>query len=166
MLREGPAVFLIPKDLTQSTIVMAGPGGVSQGTGRDYFASRIGNSILGTGGFSSRLLSRVRTDMGYAYSASSFWTTPSRSQGIVGATTQTKSESTVAVVELMLEIISEMGEEPPDKGGGRQGHLSDREQLRFQLPGPLSDRLPADVLPLTGPSGGLARTVSSEGSSG
>ena len=113
-LREGRSVFLIPKEVTQSTIVVAGPGGVSQGTGEDYFASRIGNAILGSGGFSSRLLSRVRTDMGYAYSASSFWTTPSRFQGIVGATTQTKSESTVAVTQLMLEIIGEMGEAPPD----------------------------------------------------
>ncbi len=113
-LREGRSVFLIPKDVTQSTIVIAGPGGVSQGAGQDYFASRIGNSILGSGGFSSRLLSRVRTDMGYAYSASSFWTTPSRYEGIVGATTQTKSESTVAVTQLMLEIIGEMSEAPPD----------------------------------------------------
>jgi zinc protease len=112
-LRKGPKVYLIPKDLTQSTIVMAGPGGVSQGSNRDYFASRIGNTILGTGGFSSRLMSKVRTDLGYTYSASSFWTTPSRYEGIVGATTSTKSESTVEVVRLMKEIIQEMGEAPP-----------------------------------------------------
>ncbi len=112
-LLEGPKVFLIPKDLTQSTIVMAGPGGVRQGTSQEYFASRIGNTILGTGGFSSRLVSRVRTDMGYAYSASSFWTTPSRSEGIVGATTQTKSESTIEVIRLMQEIMDEMALNPP-----------------------------------------------------
>ena len=112
-LREGRSVFLIPKELTQSTIVVAGPGGVSQGSDPDYFASRVGNSILGAGGFNSRLLSRVRTDMGYAYSASSFWTTPTGFQGIVGATTQTKSESTIEVTQLMLGIIDEMGEGPP-----------------------------------------------------
>ncbi len=112
-LREGPEIFLIPKQLTQSTIVMAGPGGVTQGSSSDYFASRIGNTILGTGGFSSRLMARIRTDMGYTYSASSFWTTPSRYEGIVGATTTTKSESTIEVVELMREIIGGMGESPP-----------------------------------------------------
>ena len=32
-LREGRKVFLIPKELTQSTVVMAGPGGVSQERG-------------------------------------------------------------------------------------------------------------------------------------
>jgi zinc protease len=112
-LREERRVFLIPKDLTQSHIVVAGPGGVTQSADPDYFASRIGNSILGAGGFSSRLLSRVRTDEGFAYGVSSFWTTPSRSSGIVGATTQTKSESTIEVTRLLLEIIAEMGEDPP-----------------------------------------------------
>jgi len=114
-LREGRSVFIIPKELTQSTIVVAGPGGVSQGSDPDFFASRVGNSILGAGGFNSRLLSQLRTDMGYAYSASSFWTTPVGFQGIVGATTQTKSESTVAVTQLMLDIIDEMGEDPPER---------------------------------------------------
>ncbi|MFH1763172.1 MAG: pitrilysin family protein [Gemmatimonadota bacterium] len=112
-LRKGRRVFLIPKDLTQSTVVMAAPGGISQSTDPDYFASRIGNSILGANGFSSRLLSRVRTEMGYAYSASSLWTTPSRYEGIVGAMTQTKSGSTVAATQLILDIFAEMRNTPP-----------------------------------------------------
>jgi len=114
-MRRGRSVFLIPKNLTQSTIVMAEPGGVSQGTDPDYFASRIGNSILGAGGFSSRLLSQLRTETGYAYSASSLWTTPSRHEGIVGAITQTKSESTIAATQLILDIMREMRETPPEQ---------------------------------------------------
>jgi zinc protease len=94
---------------------MAEPGGVSQGTDPDYFASRIGNSILGASGFSSRLLSQLRTEKGYAYSASSLWTTPSRYEGIVGAITQTKSESTIAATQLILEIMREMRETPPEQ---------------------------------------------------
>jgi zinc protease len=112
MRREG-GVFLIPRELTQSTVVMAQPGGVTQGTDEDYFASRIGNSILGGSGFSSRLVSRVRTERGWAYSASSLWTTPARYEGIVGAVTQTKSESTVAVVRLILDTMEEMRTSPP-----------------------------------------------------
>jgi len=114
-LRRGRTVFLIPKELTQSTIVMATPGGVRQSPTEAYFASRIGNSILGSGGFSSRLMSRVRTEEGLAYGASSFWTTPALSEGIVGATTQTKSESTVAATRLLLEILGEMGDTPPSQ---------------------------------------------------
>jgi zinc protease len=114
-LREGREVFLIPKDLSQSHIIVAGPGGVAQSPDPDYFASRIGNSILGAGGFSSRLLSRVRTEEGYAYSASSFWTTPARFEGIVGATTQTKSESTVEVTRLLLDTMEDLAAEAPEE---------------------------------------------------
>jgi zinc protease len=114
-LRRGRQVFLIPKDLTQSTIVMAKPGGVTQSADKDYFASRIGNAILGNAGFSSRLMSRVRTEMGLAYGVSSFWTTPALSEGIVGATTQTKSESTIAATRLIQDIIRSMGQAPPDR---------------------------------------------------
>lgn len=112
MRREG-RVFLIPKKLTQSTVVMAHPGGVTQGANEAYFASKIGNSILGGSGFTSRLVARVRTEKGWAYSASSLWTTPSGYEGIVGAVTQTKSESTVATVRLILETMEEMRASPP-----------------------------------------------------
>jgi predicted Zn-dependent peptidase len=114
MRREG-GVFLIPKDLSQSTVVMAEPGGIAQGASEDYFASRIGNLILGASGFSSRLVSRVRTEKGWAYSASSLWTTPAEFEGIVGAVTQTKSESTIAAVRLILQIMEEMRDAPPKK---------------------------------------------------
>ncbi len=112
-IREGPAVFLIPRELTQSTIVMAEPGGIAQGNNPDYFASRIGNSILGAGGLSSRLGTRVRTEKGYAYSVSSLWTTPFGYEGIVGAVTQTRSESTIATARLILQTIEEMRTSAP-----------------------------------------------------
>ncbi len=113
-MRREAGVFLIPKALTQSTVVMAHPGGIQQGAGEEYFASRIGNAILGAGGFSSRLLSRVRTEKGWAYSASSLWTAPSRYEGIVGAVTQTKSESTVAAIQLILATMEELRTSPPE----------------------------------------------------
>jgi len=112
-MRRRGGVFLIPRELTQSTVVMAQPGGVTQSTDEEYFASRIGNSILGGSGFSSRLVSRVRTERGWAYGASSLWTTPARYEGIVGAVTQTKSESTVAAIRVILDTMEEMRTAPP-----------------------------------------------------
>jgi zinc protease len=112
-IRRGGGVFLIPKKLTQSTVVMAHPGGIRQEATPDYFASRIGNAILGASGFTSRIMSRVRTEEGYAYSASSLWTTPIRYQGIVGALTQTRAGKTVAATRLILEIMEGMRESPP-----------------------------------------------------
>jgi zinc protease len=114
-MRKEPGVFLIPRDLPQSTVVMAHPGGVSRSSGEDYYSSRIGNSILGASGFTSRLVSRLRTEKGWAYSASSLWTTPARNEGIVGAVTQTKSESTVAAIRLILSTMQEMVDEPPTR---------------------------------------------------
>jgi zinc protease len=115
VVRTGPGVFLIPKDVAQSTVVMAHSGGVSQNSGEEYYSSRIGNSILGGSGFTSRLVNRIRTERGWAYSASSLWTAPARYPGIVGAVTQTKSESTVAAAQLILSTMQEMKDAAPTK---------------------------------------------------
>lgn len=112
-IRREPGVFLIPKAIDQSTIVMAHTTGLRQGATPDFFASRIGNSILGASGFSSRLLGRVRTEEGLAYSASSLWTTPERYDGLIGATTRTGSTTTVSAIQVILEIMREIRSAPP-----------------------------------------------------
>lgn len=112
-IRREPGVFHIQKELEQSTVVMGQPGGIRQRNDPDYFASRVANSILGASGFTSRILSRVRTEKGYAYSASSFWTAPMRHEGVVGALTQTKTGTAVAAIRLIRRIMQEMREEPP-----------------------------------------------------
>jgi predicted Zn-dependent peptidase len=113
VIRSEPGVFLIPRAIEQSTIVLAHATDLRQADSRDYYASRIGNAILGASGFGSRLLSRVRTEEGLAYSASSLWTTPIRHGGVVGATTRTKGESTVATILLVTDVLREMTREPP-----------------------------------------------------
>jgi len=112
-VREGGGVFLIPRTLEQSTIVIAHRSAIRQDDSPEFFASRIGNAILGGGGFSSRLLTRLRTEEGYAYSASSLWTSPTDSDGLVGAFTQTRGATTVAATRLMLEIAADMVREAP-----------------------------------------------------
>ena len=92
-IRKGGGIFLMPRALEQSVIVMAHPHGVRMDDSRDYFSAQIGNMILGSSGFSSRLVTRVRTEKGYAYSASSLWTMPRRHDGIVGALTRTRPEN-------------------------------------------------------------------------
>jgi len=112
-IRHDPGVYLIPRELEQSTIVMAHATEVRQGNTPEYFSSRIGHAILGNSGFSSRLVSRVRTERGYAYSASSLWTTPLKAPGLVGAVTQTRGETTISAIQLILEIMEEMRTTPP-----------------------------------------------------
>ena len=112
-IRREPGVFLIPRPLEQSTVVMAHVADVRQADSKDFYASRIGNSILGSSGLSSRLMERVRTENGYAYSASSLWTTPVSRDGLVGALTSTKSGTTVAAIRLILTTMEEMTVAPP-----------------------------------------------------
>ena len=110
---DQPGIYLIPRELEQTTIVMAHRSSIHQEDSRDYFASRIANSILGSGGFSSRILNRVRTELGLSYSAGSFWTTPDDNDGIVGALTRTKGESTIAATQAILDVMEEMRSSPP-----------------------------------------------------
>ncbi|CAN5670770.1 hypothetical protein BH23GEM11_BH23GEM11_02380 [soil metagenome] len=112
-LRRGGGVWILPRPVEQTTIVVAGPGGVRQEDSPEYFASRIANTILGAGGFTSRLFQQVRTERGLAYGASSVWTTPIRYEGIVGAVTATRPERTVEAVELLFEIFEEFRAAPP-----------------------------------------------------
>jgi zinc protease len=107
-----PGVYLIPKEINQSVVVMAHAVDLKQGDHPDYFASQIGNSILGAGGFSSRLLGRVRTEEGLAYGASSIWTTPRRYEGLLGATTRTRTDATAQVIQVIRETLVSMTEDP------------------------------------------------------
>jgi len=114
-IRRTPGVLLIPRKLDQSVIVMAQPTNVRIGLEPAFFAAQIGNDILG-GGLSSRLMTQVRTEKGYAYSASSLWTMPRRQDGLMGAVTRTRPESTVAAIRLILKIMDGMRDAPPSAG--------------------------------------------------
>lgn len=114
-LRMEGGVYILPREVEQSTIVMAHPGGLRQEDSPDFFASRVANLILGGGGFTSRLMSRVRTERGLAYSASSIWTTPLHYEGLVGAITATSTERTVEATGLMLDILEGFRSSPPDE---------------------------------------------------
>lgn len=114
-LREDRGVFVLPKELDQSTIVMAGPSGIQQDDTQEYFASRVANYLLGGRGFNSRILARIRTEEGLTYGAASVWTTPRRSDGIAGAFTATRADRTIQVARLLLEILEEFRRSPPQQ---------------------------------------------------
>jgi zinc protease len=93
---------LIDKPLTQATILL-GHLGVSRRS-PDYYAVYVMNYILGGGGFSSRLLTNIRDELGLAYSVSSYFHA-SREVGSFQALAQTKNASASRVVKT---ILSEM----------------------------------------------------------
>lgn len=64
-----PGIYIIEKDVPQGRVNVIMPG-ISRDDPQ-YFASQIMNDILGGGGFTSRIMNRVRSDEGLAYSAGS-----------------------------------------------------------------------------------------------
>lgn len=112
-IRRGGGVYLIEKDLDQAVIVMAHPTDVRLGDTPEYYSAMMGNSILGAGGFSSRIMDRVRTREGFAYGATSVWTTPREHEGIVGAITRTRPENAVPAIQVILATMRELRDEAP-----------------------------------------------------
>ena len=115
-IRRDPGVFVLHKETEQSVVVVAHASSLRQSDSREYFASRVGNSILGASGLSSRMSAVLRTQEGLAYGASSLWTTPRRHDGLVGALTRTKPESALAATRLLLAALDSMGTAPPSDG--------------------------------------------------
>jgi zinc protease len=104
------AVLVAPKEIPQTTILL-GEIGIDK-SAPDQHAVRVMNYILGGGGFNSRLMSEIRSDRGLAYSVYSYYQIGRLLPGPFIAGCETKSSSTVEVVQLMRRIMEQMRSEP------------------------------------------------------
>jgi hypothetical protein len=125
----------------------------------EYYAATLGNAILGGGGFSSRIMDRVRTERGYAYSASSLWTTPTRYPGPDRRhhANAPRDGCRCRRGDPRDDARARFG--TPDDRGGLDDHRPDRERIRLQLRERRSNRFTDDVLSRAGAAGRLARAV-------
>ncbi|MFH0800895.1 MAG: pitrilysin family protein [bacterium] len=99
-------VFIVEKDLTQTYIRM-GHLGVARNN-PDQYAISLMNYILGGGSFNSRIMQKVRSDEGLAYSCSSRFSTNTRERGTFEASCQTKGPTThraAALIKAEIERI-------------------------------------------------------------
>ena len=106
-----PGISFIEKtDVTQSNIQI-GHLGIRRDN-PDYYAVEVMNQVLG-GGFASRLFSNVRSKKGLAYSVGggigSQWDRP----GIFSMRTSTKTETTAAAIDALLEEANNLTAQPP-----------------------------------------------------
>ncbi len=101
-----PGVYLVDRPVNQSSVAVAHLG-VNRDE-PDRYAIDLMNVVLGGGSFSSRITERVRSDEGLAYSAGTRFDTSSREVGTFQATVQTKTESTVRAIQLILEEIKKI----------------------------------------------------------
>ncbi|MCI0406799.1 MAG: insulinase family protein [candidate division Zixibacteria bacterium] len=106
-----PGIYVVDKPNLNQTNLTMGHLGVDF-TNPDIYALNVMNYILGGGGFTSRLTSRVRSDLGLAYSVGSQFNTNSRDLGTFAASCQTKTETTHKAAAEMLAVIKKMREAP------------------------------------------------------
>jgi len=74
----------------------------------DFYALTIMNDILGGGGFTSRITSRVRSDEGLAYSAGSSFGFGTYNPGIFRASFQSKNPTTSQAIDIIMEEINRL----------------------------------------------------------
>ncbi|MBM3776520.1 MAG: insulinase family protein, partial [Acidobacteria bacterium] len=99
-----PGIYLVEKaDVNQGRVRM-GHLGVMM-TNPDHIAISIMNSILGGGGFTSRITSRVRSDEGLAYQAGSSFQHGNFYEGAFQVVFQSKSPTVAEAVAIIKEEI-------------------------------------------------------------
>ncbi len=98
-----PGIFLAEKtDVNQTFFSIGHLGGILKD--KDYPALAVMADILG-GGFSSRLFTRVRTQLGYAYGIGASWGAAYNHPGLFRISGSTKSASTVDTLKVVREEV-------------------------------------------------------------
>lgn len=106
-----PGVYFVAKDdVTQSSIAVVHPATLTRNN-PDYFPAIVFNEIL-SGGFSGRLMNRLRTELGLTYGAGgglgSSWDHPS----LFSASMSTKSGTTMQAVDALRAEIAAVQTKP------------------------------------------------------
>lgn len=113
--KPAPGVYLAEKtDVTQTFFAIGDLGGTL--LDKDYAALQVAADILGQG-FSSRLVSQIRTKLGYAYDVSAQWAAAYDHPGTFRIMGSTKSASTTDALKAIGAEVEKM----------RQEEVSDRE---------------------------------------
>lgn len=105
-----PGSYLVDKDVNQGRVAMMLPG--IQRDNPDYFAALIMNDILGGGGFTSRIMNRVRSDEGLAYSAYSSFPGGVYYPLTFTAGFQSKSRTVPYAASIVLQELAKMTDQP------------------------------------------------------
>ena len=105
-----PGVYLVDKDVPQGRVSILLPG--VRRDNPDYFPIVVMNHILGGGGFTSRIMNRVRSDEGLAYSAFSSFQGGVYYPGVFFAGFQSKSRTVAYATSIVLEEVRRVANEP------------------------------------------------------
>jgi zinc protease len=102
-----PGVYVVNKsDVNQGRVSIGHLGTMRDNP--DYYALSVMDDILGGGGFTSRIMSRVRSDEGLAYSAGSNYGFGVYYDGVFQASFQSKSPTVAQAAAIVLEEIEKI----------------------------------------------------------
>lgn len=105
-----PGVYLVNKPDVNQGRVSIGHLGIMRGN-PDEYAIEMMNEILGGSGFTSRIMSRVRSDEGLAYDAGSIFTAGIYYDGQFRAAFQSKSATAARAAQIVLDQIGRVRDE-------------------------------------------------------
>jgi predicted Zn-dependent peptidase len=105
-----PGAYLVDKDVNQGRVAVMLPGILRDDP--DYFPVLIMNDILGGGGFTSRIMNRVRSDEGLAYSAGSAFPGGVYYAPPFNAFFQTKSRTVAYATSIVVEEMKRIAAAP------------------------------------------------------
>jgi predicted Zn-dependent peptidase len=105
-----PGLYLVNKDVPQGRVSILLPGVLRDNP--DYFAIAVMDRILGGGGFTSRIMNRVRSDEGLAYSAFSSFPGGVYYPSVFHAGFQSKSRTVAYATSIVLEEMKRIAQEP------------------------------------------------------
>ena len=106
-----PGVYFVDKeDVDQSSVQIVGLG--TERSNPDYYALSVMNEVF-SGGFGSRVFQYVRTKLGLAYDVSGSYGAAYDHPGEFRSEAGTKSASTVAATQAVLEEIGRLKTKPP-----------------------------------------------------
>lgn len=103
-------VYIIPRSLSQASVTL-GHFGINR-FNPDRYAIELMDLILGGGGFTSRIMERVRAEEGLAYSVGTAFPTTSRDISLFRATLRTKNENVPRAVAAVLEEMARIQRQP------------------------------------------------------
>jgi zinc protease len=103
-----PGVYIVDKPFAQATIQIAAPG--VKRPDPDYYRLSVASYIFGDGGFTSRLVEKVRSNEGLAYGVSSDIESDYYRRGSVSVSLQTKVETGAYAIRLVLDEMKRMRE--------------------------------------------------------
>lgn len=103
-------LYLLDKDVNQGRVAMLLPGIMRDNP--DYFSVMVMNDVLGGGGFTSRIMNRVRSDEGLAYDARSSFPGGVYYPSVFSAGFQSKSRTVPFAASIVLEEMKRIAAEP------------------------------------------------------